>query len=566
MRWLFLHINTIWLRRWLSVGLFLICSQSFALTEWSWHRTSDGAHPNAREQQLMWLMNRARQDPIAEGQWLAESTQIDVGLGRIQWSVSREKLVAAFAAIPPRPPAAFDSRLYRAALRHSLDLREQDAQGHDGQLEKVWESGFDYRTWRGNVYSYADSALNAHAAFNIDWGLGPHGMQNPPGHRIAIMSADDGGYSNVGISVIRDRDPRTVVGDWIVTGNYAKAIVNNIDHFNRFVTGTVWSDKNNNGVYDIGEGLKDVLVYPSRGEFYAVTSVGGGYAFPITSYGETFVSFSGGSVTPSQKRIVLTRRSVLLDLVLHNETEGQVEAGTGSEDAFLRLGVRDLQKFGNGYGTQVVKQLNVEFVGTRSDLILSADGYDIDNRNELRVFLNGQSIGGMHSGPDNGLKTSEFSIPALKQISGINRIEFRPTDINSTWGVRGMRLRDVTGPAIMMQADVQDTIDHGYGVGTDSHVTVLRRHLITDGSSKLRIRAHGFHAISDKAIRVYFNGKELGYLKRGASRRVAEATFFKIPAIDTVKGTNQLEFHFQRKPGSLWGVSRVKAQVTPAYD
>jgi len=118
----------------------------------------------------------------------------------------------------------------------------------------------------------------------------------------------------------------------------------------------------------------------------------------------------------------------------------------------------------------------------------------------------------------------------------------------------------------MITANVRDTVDYGHRVGTDSHLTVVRRQLITDGLSKLRIRAHGYHAITDQSIRVYFNGKELGYLNAGGSRQVAGPTFFQIPATDTVNGTNQLEFHSQRRPGLMWGVSRVNVQVTPLQE
>ena len=48
-----------------------------------------------------------------------------------------------------------------------------DTQIHDGQLARIDESGFKYIDLRGNEFSKADSALNAHVAFNIDWGRRP---------------------------------------------------------------------------------------------------------------------------------------------------------------------------------------------------------------------------------------------------------------------------------------------------------------------------------------------------------------------------------------------------------
>ena len=63
------------------------------------------------------------------------------------------------------------------------------------------DSGFEHAGGRFSVFSYADSALNAHAALNIDWGPGDGtGMQPGRGHRLAIM----GDYDNVGLAVVPD--------------------------------------------------------------------------------------------------------------------------------------------------------------------------------------------------------------------------------------------------------------------------------------------------------------------------------------------------------------------------
>jgi len=48
------------------------------MTEWTYHKSADGSHPDGTEQQLMWLMNRARSNPTAEGVWLATKSDPDV--------------------------------------------------------------------------------------------------------------------------------------------------------------------------------------------------------------------------------------------------------------------------------------------------------------------------------------------------------------------------------------------------------------------------------------------------------------------------------------------------------
>ena len=55
--------------------------RSFALVptiEWTLHKSADGTDPDGKEQRMVWLMNRARMNPTAEGIWLAEFDHPDV--------------------------------------------------------------------------------------------------------------------------------------------------------------------------------------------------------------------------------------------------------------------------------------------------------------------------------------------------------------------------------------------------------------------------------------------------------------------------------------------------------
>jgi len=280
--------------------------------EWLLHKTGDGQHPDADEQALVWLMNWARQDPTAEGIWLATAGDPDVAGGRSFFGVDVGLLEDEFAAIAAAPPAAFDRRLYEASLAHSLDLIDRDAQDHDEQFSRVGDSGFVHTGGRASVFAYARSALNAHAAFNIDWGGSDGtGMQTGRGHRQAIM----GDYTNVGIAAVPENDSATRVGPVVVSAAYLYANTSNADHYNRFLVGTVWDDLDENGMYDPGEGLGGVIVSPAQGGFYAVTAAGGGYAIPILASGTYDVTFSGGSLEVSHQRTIMVGAdSELLDL------------------------------------------------------------------------------------------------------------------------------------------------------------------------------------------------------------------------------------------------------------
>jgi pimeloyl-ACP methyl ester carboxylesterase len=289
-------------------------SEEIPTTEWIFHKTSDNTHPDGNEQQAVWLMNRARSNPAQEGLWLAASDDEDVASGRTHFGVDLNLLKSEFSGYNAMPPAAFDVRLYNAAREHSEDLIARDTQDHEGQIELIKDAGFSYIEARANVFAYSYSSLNAHAAWNIDWGRDTSdGMQESRGHRKAVMSLD-GDYTNAGIAMVSDADPDTEVGPLVSSGNYCKADTSKENHHNRFLVGTVWNDSNGNSMYDPGEGIRGVTVMPDHGRYYAVTSNSGGYAIPVTSPGTYKVTFSGSSIN-GVKTATVEGKSVLLDFM-----------------------------------------------------------------------------------------------------------------------------------------------------------------------------------------------------------------------------------------------------------
>lgn len=286
--------------------------------EWTFHKTSDNQHPDGNEQQLLWLMNRARSNPAQEGYWLAHTGVSDVEFAVSHFGVNLAILQNEFNGYDAKPPAAFDVRLYNAAKAHSQDLINRDAQDHDGQFDLIDTAGFHYWAAAGNVFSYMDYALYGHAAFNIDWGDDKGdgtGMQPGRGHRMAIMSVERD-YTNVGLAAVAESIPGTSVGPYVTTGNFCRADTGYADHYNQFLVGTVWQDTNHNDQYDQGEGMSDITVMPDSGSYYAVTADSGGYAFPVTATGTYNVTFSGSGITESVVRTatVAGDDSVLLDL------------------------------------------------------------------------------------------------------------------------------------------------------------------------------------------------------------------------------------------------------------
>jgi hypothetical protein len=291
--------------------------------EWTRHKTADGSHPDATEQAFMDLMNHARADPTQEGMFLANTGDPDVDFAIDFFDVDLQALQDEFAEIDPKSPAAFDARLYEAARQHSEYLIGIDGQNHDEQFDRIQAAGFMYTVASGSVFSYAESALHGHAAWNIDWGNSNDGtgMQEGRGHRAATMSID-GDFTNVGIAAVPESSPATDVGPLVVTGNYCSANTNSADHFNRFIVGSVFEDADGDSRYDPGEGIGGVTVTPDHGTYYAVTGTAGGYAIPVLSVGDYEVTITGVGAPASlaktvsstlSRTVTVGSESVLLD-------------------------------------------------------------------------------------------------------------------------------------------------------------------------------------------------------------------------------------------------------------
>jgi len=284
-------------------------------TEWAFHKTGDGSHPDGNEQQMMWLMNRARSNPEREGIWLADELSQGNVINAINYfGVDKTVLKSEFAAIAEAPPGAFDSRVYQGSLDHSVDLIARNAQDHNGQFDKI-KLYFSMNGGSASVYSYSKDPIHAHAGFNIDWGGNDGtGMQTGRGHRRALMDTGSGSsLSNVGIAMVADNDNSNSVGPLVTSIGYVVARTSTSNHYNRFIVGTIWTDSNGNDQYDPGEGHGGVSITPDRGDFYSLTADSGGFSIPATETGSYNITVSGGAIAqPQQRQVEVESVSVLM--------------------------------------------------------------------------------------------------------------------------------------------------------------------------------------------------------------------------------------------------------------
>ncbi len=289
--------------------LLALCSSTHFLgaapdTEWLLHKTEDNAHPNGNEQQMFWLQNRARTNPIEEGKWLVGDILSLPSAVTQEFNIrgiSKQLVRDEFAAIAPKPPSAFDRRLYEASKAHSEFMISENRQTHDGQLGKVTEAGFVKNGGAVSVFWRAQDGVHGHAVLNIDWGGGtPDGLQTGRGHRRSIH-ADNGLWSNAGLAMVENSTGSA--GPLVTSIAYYRAGFA-ADHYNRFIVGTIWTDSNGNSQYDPGEGHAGVTVMPDVGQFWATTADSGGFAIPATEAGTYNLTISGGDLTDPQQRTV----------------------------------------------------------------------------------------------------------------------------------------------------------------------------------------------------------------------------------------------------------------------
>jgi uncharacterized protein YkwD len=265
-------------------------------------RVADYGDPSGVEQELLELTNRARKDPVAEGQ---------------RYGVD-------FSAYAPRPPLSYNKFLAQAAVAHTSDMAARHFYAHInpdgiGPNGRILATPYDLNSAYGTdpAMNYSENiaaATNAlkdakavHEALIVDKG------KIVPKHRNIILG----------------------VGTWAPcreaaysynTGNKAKGAVYDLyidEEFSRtkadkpFVLGTVFNDTNLSGAYDDGEGVSGVTVTLTASDGWTIsttTATAGGYAFEIFDAGDYTVTISGGPfTTAATAKVTVGATSVKVD-------------------------------------------------------------------------------------------------------------------------------------------------------------------------------------------------------------------------------------------------------------
>ena len=300
----------------LKLGAVMLAVSSFSTIASDAQTTKYSiGEPTAEEQLSLELINRARMNPAAEGEILAQEAGASPSSGE---SRVAETIVSAYsdvdsfntklntmksemAALAPVPPLAFNANLISAARLHNQNMLASNEQTHyssgssKNYQQRMDASGYIWSESGENIFASALNVIEAHASFEIDWGIGPSGMQDPRGHRVAIHSD---AFREIGIGFLEGSASN--VGPNLLTQDFGERISRSATK--PYITGVAIYDGDGDGFYDIGEGIEGVKVTVERigsggareiQAHYADTSGSGGYAVPVyAGIGDYEVTFT----------------------------------------------------------------------------------------------------------------------------------------------------------------------------------------------------------------------------------------------------------------------------------
>ena len=276
--------------------------------------------PTDEEQLYLELINRARADPQGESLRL-KNTDDPLILNAYStnvtgFSVDLNLMVSQFTTISNQPPLSMNAKLLTAARLHTKDMFDHQFQGHTDHAgagspgTRIAAQNYSAVYSGENVYAYAQSVFHGHAGFEVDWGGTPEqgGIQTPPGHRDNIHFAN---FLEVGIGVTNGINGS--VGPQIVTQDFGTRVGTDSDPNAVFITGVAYYDFNNNGFYDLGEGIGGVTVKVVGENYYAVTGDSGGFSVPVFNNATYAVQFTASGLSNQVAAVVSLANSVKQD-------------------------------------------------------------------------------------------------------------------------------------------------------------------------------------------------------------------------------------------------------------
>ena len=314
----------------------------------AWAQQYDSGDPTPDEQVVLESINRARSNPVAEGNRLSSAAvtanpALVAGLpgvtglppGNGQTGDITEGLASPNNVVGPRPPLAMNKILLGTARAHNLDMWKNDIFQHNssGGVDpgtRMLNAGYALNfggMWGENIAEAGSTVggpvpiANGDQLENtlmIDTGIAGRG------HRVNLLDTHAAPYfREIGIGYLHENNPSTTL---LMTDLVTEDFGTLDSSPGPFLVGVIYNDANSNLIYDSGEGISGITINILSGGVtqgsYAVSATAGGYVVPIPGLSGTLtVQISGGTLTaPFQTQIGLGGENVKVDFIIKGST------------------------------------------------------------------------------------------------------------------------------------------------------------------------------------------------------------------------------------------------------
>ena len=239
--------------------------------------------------------------------------------------------------------------------------------------------------------------------------------------------------------------------------------------------------------------------------------------------------------------------------------------GTSSADMTLSLNQTETGSYGNHYDGQLEPDGDIvaEFNGTNKDLRLFLSGYDIDNGGEVKVLVNGVSVGYLSKGLNNKHVSYVVEIPKELQNSGTNTITFDQTNDHWKWGVTDLKLVDASNsnaPNAILTPGVTVTQKMGNINAQITDADGVIKGVFQGTGQDMTLDFAGYDIDTNSEVEVFINGQSIGTLQAGTNSGYANYQI-DIDASDQIAGENEITFVQTGNVTWKWGVKDLTLTI-----
>lgn len=239
----------------------------------------------------------------------------------------------------------------------------------------------------------------------------------------------------------------------------------------------------------------------------------------------------------------------------------------------------DRQRFGWGFWGAEERNRSTSYTFSEGNeaLTVSARGFDIDEADEVAVYINGDRVGYLAPGADGRIYPvpNQFNLP-LEDQQAVNTVTFMQTRTTGwVWGVTDVLVEpniDSTGEPMLGAATPigAGPSSGAYGwnyPGAEAYLEAVDLSIETDGTQDLELLMRGFDIDFADEVYVSVGSTLLGYLDLGRDNALSEdSTRFVIPSALQAEGETIVRVGQAHHVGYSWGVTDISVapiDVTP---